>query len=164
MDRKTTHVLGCYGTSVGSLTVFCLSPWFRPVNLFRTPIGHVNVSPKGVAGTFKVIDSKTVMYQVGATPLNRAASYAERCISRIYLVPALVRGRGTKCFIAFELELVYHRDYCPPSREWAYHRHVPRVGRRAEDLSAFRNWCAFLGMKLISQFGMLTQCGYRIMA
>lgn len=31
--------------------------------LDRSPLGHVNVSPKGVAGTFKVIDNRTVMYQ-----------------------------------------------------------------------------------------------------
>lgn len=30
----------------------------------RSSSGHVNVSPKGVAGTFKVIDNRTVMYQV----------------------------------------------------------------------------------------------------
>lgn len=28
------------------------------------PNGHVNVSPKGLKGTFKVIDRKTVWYQV----------------------------------------------------------------------------------------------------
>ncbi|KAF8344249.1 uncharacterized protein EI90DRAFT_3165642 [Cantharellus anzutake] len=28
-----------------------------------SPAGHVNVSPKGIAGTFKVLDKNTVMYQ-----------------------------------------------------------------------------------------------------
>lgn len=32
--------------------------------LFSDPNGHVNVSPKGIKGTFKVLDSNTLMYQV----------------------------------------------------------------------------------------------------
>lgn len=32
-----------------------------------TPTGHVNVSPKGLKGTFKVLDRSTVFYQVCVT-------------------------------------------------------------------------------------------------
>ncbi|KAF9514514.1 hypothetical protein BS47DRAFT_1372310 [Hydnum rufescens UP504] len=35
--------------------------WVASAPLSQT--GHVNISPKGVAGTFQVIDNKTVMYQ-----------------------------------------------------------------------------------------------------
>ncbi|KAF8320028.1 hypothetical protein DL93DRAFT_2074347 [Clavulina sp. PMI_390] len=46
-----------------------LMEWIQKQQMFwvatapLSPDGHVNVSPKGVAGTFKVVDNRTVMYQ-----------------------------------------------------------------------------------------------------
>jgi hypothetical protein len=71
-----------------------------------TADGLVNISPKGVEGTFHVVNSRKVWYE------DLSGSGEHKCLHFDKLLP-ISPGR--------------RRNHCPHTREWQSHYHVKRV-------------------------------------
>lgn len=101
-----------------------LFPWIEEQDVFwvasapLSPEGHVNISPKGLRGSFHIINPNKVWYEdvtgSGESPY---------------------RGTNSNCLQRKKLDIVVarHRDYIAFEGKRQDHHHVQRIPRPSED-------------------------------
>jgi hypothetical protein len=108
----------------------------------RTPTGHVNVSPKGVAGTFKVIDDKTFMYQVRVPLRSPRSGFVQSNV----LFPGFVWFR--RWFVNWEIgfiTLLFGLDLCLTVETIAHLRENGRITVMFQEFEGAPRICRLFG-------------------